>query len=79
MTDCCGCWRLPLDWVCLHEYYHVLEQWNTGEMTRRSYLAEVARSGSWAEGNKYEEAADAFADSNFAAFQDCLDKAKECD
>ncbi|MBX3724385.1 MAG: RHS repeat-associated core domain-containing protein [Xanthomonadales bacterium] len=64
--------------LVLHEYYHVLAQWNTGEMTRRSYLAEVARSGSWAEGNKYEDAADAFADSNFAAFQDCLDKAKAC-
>lgn len=67
--------------LVLHEYHHVINQWNTGEMTIRSYLAEVARSGSWTSegGNRYEAAADAFADSNLASFQECLKKASECD
>jgi hypothetical protein len=31
--------------LTLHEYYHVLRQWNTGEMTRLRYVAEWIRRG----------------------------------
>jgi RHS repeat-associated protein len=79
--------RLPPDYssteffsnphLVLHEYYHVLKQWNTGDMTRRSYAAEFLRNGA-EKGNKYEDAADAFADANIAAMQNCLQGAMSC-
>jgi hypothetical protein len=57
----------------------VLRQWNTGDLTRRGYLAEVARSGSWADGNRFEDAANAFAKNHAQALKDCLQqKEEEC-
>jgi RHS repeat-associated protein len=53
--------RLPPSFTCdqfqsypllmLHEYYHVLRQWNTGRLTRRAYASEWAKNGS-SDGNK---------------------------
>ena len=64
--------------LVLHEYYHVLRQWNTGELSRSAYAAEFMRNGS-AEGNRFEDAADAFAKSNTQALNDCLQqKTEEC-
>lgn len=31
--------------LILHEYYHVLRQWNTGELTTFRYIVEWARQG----------------------------------
>ena len=63
--------------LVLHEYYHVLRQWNTGELSRAAYAAEFLRNGS-ADGNRFEDAANAFANSNLAAFQKCLKEAEGC-
>jgi len=41
--------------LVLHEYFHVLRQWNAGRMTSMAYLAEWLRHGYWA--NRYERQA----------------------
>lgn len=33
--------------LVLHEYFHVLRQWQTGRLTRVRYLVEWARRGYW--------------------------------
>ena len=38
--------------LLLHEYFHVLRQWATGELTIASYLLESFRRGYW--DNRYE-------------------------
>jgi RHS repeat-associated protein len=58
--------------LLLHEYYHVLRQWNTGELTRLKYLIEAARHGI-GYNNKYERVANDFARENEEAFRKCLD------
>ncbi|WP_337926444.1 RHS repeat-associated core domain-containing protein [Luteimonas saliphila] len=63
--------------LVLHEYYHVLRQWNTGELTRRAYAAEFMRNGS-ADGNRFEDPANAFAKSHADALKECLKQAEEC-
>jgi hypothetical protein len=45
--------------LVLHEYFHVLKQWQPGRLTRLRYLAELARKGYRA--NRYEREARAFA------------------
>lgn len=45
--------------LLLHEYFHVLRQWRTGQLTRWRYVAESARCGYWA--NRYEREAREFA------------------
>jgi len=55
--------------VVLEEYYHVLKQWNTGRMSRVSWL--------WAErhgyqNNKFEKEADEFVKAHLKDFEDCL-------
>jgi hypothetical protein len=44
--------------LLLHEYYHVLRQWQTGYLTRWRYVLETARCGYWA--NRYEREAREF-------------------
>lgn len=44
--------------LMLHEYYHVIRQWNTGELSVLRYLAESARRGYWR--NAFEVAARRF-------------------
>ncbi len=56
--------------LILEEYYHVLRQWNTGRMTRISYLVDYARNGY--QGSKYEIEAKTFVAWNLRDFKDCL-------
>lgn len=62
--------------LVLHEYYHVLRQWNTGQISRRAYAAEFMRNGS-EDGNRFEDAANAFAKNHAQALKDCLQQKKE--
>ena len=41
--------------LVLHEYFHVLRQWNTGRLSTPRYLREWLRSGYW--DNRYERQA----------------------
>ena len=50
--------------LLLHEYFHVLRQWNTGELTAGRYVRELLARG-YAR-NRYEMAARAFARHNVA-------------
>jgi hypothetical protein len=45
--------------LVLHEYFHVLRHWRTGQLTRWRYLVESARCGYW--NNRFEREARAFA------------------
>lgn len=45
--------------LVLHEYAHVLKQWNTGELTAWRYVVEWLRKGYWE--SRYEIAAREFA------------------
>lgn len=49
-------------WLMLHEYWHVIRQWETGTLTIRSYIAECMRRGYW--NNRFEVEARAFADAH---------------
>jgi hypothetical protein len=49
-------------WLMLHEYCHVLRQWQTGSLTVPRYLLECLRHGYW--NNRFEVEARAFADHN---------------
>jgi hypothetical protein len=53
--------------LMLHEYYHVLRQWNRGRLTSWRYLVESLRRGYWQ--NRYEREARRFARSRRAAFE----------
>jgi hypothetical protein len=45
--------------LLLHEYFHVLRQWRTAQLTRWRYVVESARCGYW--NNRYEREAREFA------------------
>jgi hypothetical protein len=49
-------------WLMLHEYCHVLNQWEPRTLTIRSYLAECLRKGYW--NNRFEVEAREFADAH---------------
>ena len=49
-------------WLMLHEYYHVLKQWEPGTLTAPRYLLESALRGYWR--NRFEVEARSFADLN---------------
>ena len=49
-------------WLMLHEYCHVIAQWEPGTLTIRSYVAECIRRGYW--NNRFEVEARAFADTH---------------
>src|ERR1700761_1501596 len=49
-------------WLMLHEYCHVIKQWEPRTLTVPSYLAECLRRGYW--NNKFEVEARAFADTH---------------
>ena len=57
-------------WLMLHEYCHVLRQWQTGSLTVPRYLAECLRRGYW--NNRFEVEARAFADLNVARLRALL-------
>ena len=51
-------------WLMLHEYCHVLRQWQTGSLTVSRYLIECLRRGYW--NNRFEVEAREFADQKAA-------------
>ena len=51
-------------WLLLHEYCHVLRQWQTGSLTVPRYLIECLRRGYW--NNRFEVEAREFADQRAA-------------
>jgi hypothetical protein len=53
--------------LMLHEYFHVLRQWNRGRMTLWRYLVESWHRGYWQ--NRYERQARRFARMRLAAFR----------
>jgi hypothetical protein len=56
--------------LMLHEYFHVLRQWNRGRMNLWGYLAEWSRRGYWE--NRYERQARRFVGLRLAAFRRAL-------
>ena len=65
--------------LILHEYYHVLKQWNTGALNRRRYLKELSENGYY--NSKYEKEARDFAEEhlNLKQFQELLRGVEEDD
>lgn len=61
--------------LILHEYFHVLRQWQTRRLTIWKYLKESARKGYWH--NCYEIEARAFAASRWRALNSRLQKWQE--
>jgi hypothetical protein len=53
--------------LMLHEYFHVLRQWNRGRMNLWDYLVEWWRRGYW--NNRYERQARRFVRLRLAAFR----------
>ena len=53
--------------LLLHEYFHVLRQWNRGRMNLWDYLAEWSRRGYWQ--NRYERQARRFVTLRVRAFR----------
>src|SRR5215467_11326593 len=51
-------------WLMLHEYCHVLHQWECGRLSVPRYLIECLRRGYW--NNRFEVEARAFADRHAA-------------
>jgi hypothetical protein len=58
--------------LLLHEYFHVLRQWNRGRMTLRSYVTEWLRNGYWR--NRYERQARRFVTLRREAFERLLSR-----
>jgi hypothetical protein len=56
--------------LMLHEYWHVLRQWEPGHLTTVRYLAEWFRKGYW--DNRFEIEAREFAADNFYRFRALL-------
>lgn len=54
-------------WLILHEYCHVLKQWEPGELTITRYCLEWLRHGYW--NNRFETEARAFADEHAIALR----------
>lgn len=57
--------------LVLHEYFHVLEQWNPGHLTRMRYLVELLRRGYRA--NRFELQTREFVDRNLHRFRQFID------
>jgi len=58
--------------LVLHEYYHVIRQWNTGALSVPGYVIESFRSGYW--NNKFEVEARQFARDNVEQFKRNLER-----
>jgi hypothetical protein len=52
--------------LVLHEYFHVLRQWNRGRLSTAAYLRESLRRGYWQ--NRYERQARRFVSLRMPAF-----------
>jgi hypothetical protein len=53
--------------LVLHEYFHVIRQWNTGRLSTWAYLREWMRRGYWR--NRYEQQARRFVRLRLAALR----------
>jgi hypothetical protein len=56
--------------LVLHEYFHVIRQWSTGDLTIPRYLTECFRRGYW--DNRYEVEAREFAASEIYRYRALL-------
>ena len=56
--------------LLLHEYFHVIRQWGTGDMTIPRYLLECFRRGYW--DNRFEVEARDFTDSEIFRYRALL-------
>jgi len=61
-------------WLMLHEYCHVVRQWQCGQLTSARYLIECLRHGYW--NNRFEVEAREFADLNVATLHALLGVAR---
>jgi len=57
--------------LVLHEYFHVLRQWNTGRLSTVAYLREWLRRGYWL--NRYEHQARRYVKLRLPALRSLLD------
>jgi Domain of unknown function (DUF4157) len=57
-------------WLVLHEYCHVIRQWQRGHLTVARYLIECLRHGYW--NNRFEVEAREFADLHVASLRALL-------
>src|SRR5208283_3708420 len=57
--------------LLLHEYFHVVRQWRTGDLTRWRYAVESVRRGYWA--NRFEQEAREFTASALERYRRYLD------
>lgn len=57
-------------WLMLHEYCHVMRQWETGSLTIVGYVTEWLRRGYW--NNRFEVEAREFADHHVAELRALL-------
>jgi len=62
-------------WLMLHEYCHVIRQWEPRSLTVWRYLLECLRNGYW--NNRFEVEAREFADLNVASLRALLGAAGE--
>jgi hypothetical protein len=62
-------------WLMLHEYCHVMHQWEPRTLTVTGYLLECLRHGYW--NNRFEIEAREFADLNVASLRALLNSARE--
>ena len=62
-------------WLMLHEYCHVIRQWQAGTLTVPRYVAECLRRGYW--NNRYEVEARAFAARHAPALHGLIASAEE--
>ncbi len=60
------------DFTVLEEYYHVVKQWNTGAMTRSSYMAEYLKNGY--DNNRFEIEAKTFAGDNLQRYRSLINQ-----
>jgi hypothetical protein len=60
--------------LAVHEYFHVLRQWNTGELTVPRYVAEWVRQGFSYDKTKYEVQAREFADQNVQRYRSLMEQ-----
>jgi hypothetical protein len=58
--------------LVLHEYFHVIRQWNTGELTVFRYTIESMRRRYW--NNRFEVKAREFAEDNLEEFRELLNR-----
>ena len=57
--------------LVLHEYFHVLRQWNPGRLSVVAYLREALRRGYW--DNRYERQARRYVNLRLSSFRERLD------